>query len=226
MNLLTKSWRTFLDILFPSVCLSCRRHEGDASEVICKNCFDAIRFNRIYSELSGTLILGAAASYDDVAVRNLIHALKYENLPSAAKPLAELIIKHVEYSALRKLIEPEKSVIVPVPLHPARLRARGYNQSELIAGRLGTYFNIPVATSILKRVRNTSPQIEMKSRDARAENLRGSFSLNPNHELTAATIILVDDVYTSGSTIKEAAKALRALKLEKIIVLVAARAGY
>ncbi|OGY59876.1 MAG: hypothetical protein A3B23_00020 [Candidatus Colwellbacteria bacterium RIFCSPLOWO2_01_FULL_48_10] len=232
MTAIIKLWELFLDILMPRICLGCRSKRPEGKMPICNACTAGIRVNKVYGELSPRLVLGAAASYDDQLVREIIHSLKYKRLSGAAKSLADLIIKHIEFSALRNIIKPARSIIVPIPLHPGRLRKRGYNQSELIAVEIGKYLGVPVRTDILMRVKRSAPQIKMKNRAARETNIRNAFALNPgftnklislNGE-AAKEIILIDDVFTSGATINEAARTLKGLSPEKIIALVAAKA--
>jgi ComF family protein len=104
-----------------------------------------------------------------------------------------------------------QSVFVPIPLHPSRRRPRGFNQAEIIAKVLSKRFTIPVRTDILKRVRKTVPQVEMKNRQERLSNMKGVFMVNNKNisKVKQSTVILVDDVYTTGATMQSACEALK-----------------
>jgi ComF family protein len=103
---------------------------------------------------------------------------------------------------------PDADILIPVPLHPSRLREREYNQSLLLADQLTRQFGIPLLYDNLVRVRATPPQTEL-TRAARLNNLRRSFAVLRPDEITGKRILLVDDVMTTGTTVNECAKALR-----------------
>jgi ComF family protein len=98
-------------------------------------------------------------------------------------------------------------VIVPVPLHPSKLRAREFNQSLLLADRLGRYLKRPVAARELIRTVATESQTALPRRE-RLRNLRRSFAVRDSHPFAGRRILLVDDVYTTGTTLNECAKAM------------------
>jgi len=111
--------------------------------------------------------------------------------------------------------------LVPIPLHSSRFRHRGFNQAEVIAQALGKRLNIPVRNDILKRIRKTTPQVEMKDRSKRLENMKNVFSLDNSPACSDAatsgrqlatrysSILLVDDVFTTGATLNSAASVLK-----------------
>jgi len=109
-------------------------------------------------------------------------------------------------SALPRGIDAD--VIIPVPLHPARLRAREFNQSLLLADQLGRHLARPVSARNLVRIAATDPQTTL-SRQARLRNLRNAFEIRRPQDLADKRILLVDDVYTTGTTLNECAKILR-----------------
>lgn len=118
----------------------------------------------------------------------------------------------------------EADLLIPVPLHRWRLIRRRYNQAAILAQRLGKETGVPVMVDALKRTRNTQTQGHLKAGE-RAKNVRKAFSLNPPREnaLAEKNIILIDDVYTTGSTIKECVKALKKAKPARVDVLTIAR---
>jgi ComF family protein len=99
-------------------------------------------------------------------------------------------------------------MIIPVPLHPTRLRSREFNQSLLLADQLGRHLDRPVSATHLTRILATDPQTTL-TRQARLRNLRKAFAVRNPQDLMEKRILLVDDVFTTGTTLNECAKALR-----------------
>lgn len=141
--------------------------------------------------------------------REIIHHLKYADRVSLAKPLGDILKECLEKHGF------EGTLIVPVPLHPSRERSRGFNQAELIASRLGR----PVATRLLRRRKNTPSQTGL-TRNQRKQNLASAFEVTGR---VSGTVIVVDDVYTTGSTMNEVAKTLKRGGAERVEVLTVAR---
>ncbi len=148
-------------------------------------------------------------------LREAICALKYRGKVALARPLAGLML-----SALPPEIEAD--VIVPVPLHPSRLRAREFNQSLLLADRLGRRMKKPVSTDMLLRALATEPQTTL-SRPARLRNLRRAFVVSHSARLAGRRILLVDDVFTTGTTLNECAAALCKAGAESVYAVTLAR---
>jgi ComF family protein len=113
-------------------------------------------------------------------------------------------------------------LLMPVPLHPSRLRAREFNQSLLLADGLGRQLNCQVSPSNLVRISATEPQTTL-SRPARLRNLRKAFDLRNAEEVAGRRILLVDDVYTTGTTVNECAKVLKRSGVESVMILTLAR---
>lgn len=124
----------------------------------------------------------------------------------------------------RQLSTPGATLVVPVPLHWWRRWTRGYNQSEALAQALAAVLRVP-CRRLLRRVRPTPPQHHQTSRTARRANVKGAFALRRGRSLAGQTVLLVDDVMTTGSTAHEASKPLRAAGAEQIIVAVLGRAS-
>ncbi|MFA6043105.1 MAG: ComF family protein, partial [Patescibacteria group bacterium] len=140
----------------------------------------------------------SAMDFETPLVRDLIHALKYEGIKAAAEPLARWLTPVV-----RAMLQPG-DVLIPVPLHRRRQRTRGYNQSQLLADRVGQTLRAPVLQGAV-RTRHTKPQVECIG-DERRTNPADAFEAQP---IDAKRIILVDDVTTTGSTLQEVAQAIR-----------------
>ncbi len=235
----------FVDLLFPSTCIGCNI-EG---EILCDDCLKLIPFESLQVcpiceqtiTVSGALCtlcknnsiaplkrLVVAASYQDQLLPKAIHFYKYKFVHELATPLGKILEK-----ALLSLNVPAPDVIVPVPLHPRRLRWRGFNQAKLLADHLSInlvpHLLLPVEENILVRTRNTSSQLKVKNYSSRLENISGAFSIDPKHDSSSITrnhVLLVDDVCTTGATILECAKELQTLGPKSITAVVLARQGY
>ena len=148
-------------------------------------------------------------------LRDAICSFKYRGKHTLAKPLARLMI-----SALPSRIDVD--VIIPVPLHPTRLRAREFNQSLLLADQLSRHLSLPVSATNLVRTAVTDPQTAL-SRQARLRNLRNTFTIRWPQDLAEQRILLVDDVFTTGTTLNECAKTLRRAGSGPVFALTLAR---
>ena len=150
------------------------------------------------------------------AIRSAVHALKYRNLRAAAPTLGRLMAGWVESNPI------SGQALVPVPLHRRRLRERGYNQSELLAREVAKERALPVLDGILVRTRDTPPQVSL-SYDDRVKNVEGSFECRA--DVSGRSLILVDDVVTTGSTLFACAAALKAGGAVAVWGLALAREG-
>ena len=164
-------------------------------------------------------LLAAAANYDNSVIKNLIHYFKYQSFENLAPILGKIIINYIENCKLRI----ENFIIVPIPLHHRRERERGFNQAKLLAEIITKKFNLELK-DCLKRIKNTKPQSQLKNSEKRQSNVSRCFSaVNPNL-IKGKNIILIDDVFTSGATMNEAIKILKANGAKQIIALVLAKA--
>ena len=130
-------------------------------------------------------------------IQNLMHQLKYKKSPETGSRLGELYA----YELKRSITYKPADLIIPVPLHPAKFRKRGYNQSECIAKGLSSILSIPVSTTNLVRLENTETQTK-KSRYARYENLINAFHILDTSEFINKHVMLIDDVMTTGATLE------------------------
>jgi len=221
---------TVLDLFFPRRCVGCGR-EGN---FICASCQRNIK--RILPPVcprcgrpqpGGTLCPSCINRQFDVdgirapfrfegVIREAIHQLKYRNLRDLSGRLAGLLGEY-----LRKYPVPG-DVLVPVPLHPKRLRERGYNQTLLLAKDLGKIIQVTVVEDCLIRTKYTSPQAKTESVRERYSNVAGIFSCR-NYDLRDKNVLLIDDVSTSGATIDACAKSLKASGAAAVWGLVVAR---
>lgn len=222
------AWQTFLDVLFPPICLSCHAYiqsNEEKENLLCLGCFGRIKIYSNVFRIDPRFNLIAVGSYENTALRELIHYFKYNGFLAAQIPIEKLIIKWLERNpALASSLLDSRFCLMPIPLHKSRLQKRGFNQAELIAGVLSRRLNLPLEKNLLTRTRDTKSQIKMRSTKEREENVKGSIRTKEEREAPQyQNVILVDDVYTSGATMQEAAKALRRAGAKKIIGFVVAK---
>ncbi len=172
------------------VCPKCGRPQ--ASGILCPTC------RQLQTEIDG---IRSPYRFDEV-IRKAIHQLKYHNLKAISSCLAELLADYLQSNPLRG------EAIVPVPLHPRRLRERGYNQSSLLAWKLGKLTNLPVVENCLIRIKEAQPQVKAHNIEERRENVIDAFMCH-NEKISGKQIILIDDVCTSGATLESCALALK-----------------
>ena len=148
-------------------------------------------------------------------LREALHALKFHGRRGLARPLAALVREQCA-DALASDVD----ALVPVPLTRARERARGFNQAGLIAARLATALDLPVRGRWLRRIRETAPQTELAAAE-RTRNVRDAFAASA--AVSGRHVVVVDDVFTTGATAAECARALRGAGARRVGVLTVAR---
>jgi ComF family protein len=148
-------------------------------------------------------------------LQNAIHLFKYRGKIALAEALGTLLRQ-----VWRRT--PDADLLMPVPLHPSRLRTREYNQSLLLADQLNRDLSLPLVYDNLVRLRATPPQTEL-SRAARIKNLRRCFAVRRPADVAGKRVLLVDDVMTTGTTVNECAKALRKAGADDVYVVTLAR---
>ena len=232
--------RTILDIIFPPLCVGCKTTLKDTAEPVCTTCKNNISLQDAFycSEchkrmpaISGRIkkclcknsfILGSATFYTPGTTQELIKLLKYKGITSAAPVLGDLLAQFIARSG----ISLKNFLVIPIPLAKQRERERGYNQSELIAKSFIKKVELPesvLLSSALTRQKNTKPQTEMASWQERVKNVRGMFRVAQPENIKGKSIVLVDDVYTSGATSREAVATLKAAGARRVVVLAVAK---
>jgi ComF family protein len=157
-------------------------------------------------------------------LRDLIHLLKYEQVRPAAGVLGRMLAEAI--ATLEPLLGDGPVFVIPIPLHAGKLRQRGFNQSELIA-KAALKLNsaggkLELQDRILERRRETQSQIGL-TRHQRRENMRGAFAVASPELISARQVVLVDDVFTTGTTVSECARVLRRAGASKVWVATVAR---
>lgn len=221
-QLLQTNYGKFLDIVYPQFCLGC----GQEGSCLCPNCLSLIeiterRFCPFCS--SADLFNGRCSRHQNQALDGLDFAVgeknflleealtKFKSPPycqGLAVPLASLIVAHLQLRNYQKSLFQQSPALVPIPLHRKRERERGFNQSLLLAKQLAQEFSLPIRCHWLQRQKNTLSQEGLNLKE-RQENLEGAFCCPSPGLVTDQKIILIDDVFTSGATIKKAAQVLK-----------------
>ncbi|MBI5565636.1 MAG: ComF family protein [Chloroflexi bacterium] len=231
-SLLTRSgqqvWHRLIDALFPPRCGGCQA-EG---ALWCETCQASLEYvcpptcDRCGEPHTTGLCTKCRAqplqieSIHSVVifqgkVREAIHRFKYERLSGLADPLGDLLADGWRAQHLTA------DWLVPVPLHAARQRERGYNQAELLARRLSQRVNVPCAAAAINRTRLTAVQMTLDAAQRKA-NVAGAFA-SADARLQGARVVVIDDVCTTGATLDACAAALLALGAASVVGLTVAR---
>ena len=212
-----KFLKSVLNLVFPELCFGC----GEEGSYFCQKCLGQTKKYKSQfcpicrkptklgryclncrkdKNLKGIIV---GANFDDRVLQRAIHFFKYESVKNLAGPLANLY----PYKILKGLAVPENSLLIPVPTHKSKLKKRGYNQAEILARKLDKNLKIGVEPDILTKLRNTKSQMTL-TKSERLVNMKNSFLCTNPKAINGKTIILVDDVCTTGTTLEECARAL------------------
>jgi ComF family protein len=223
MKSLKRFLEDFFALFFPELCAGCGTNLFSNEQVICTKCiyhlpvtnFHKDPVNRLARQLWGRFTFVQASSFvyfrKGSRVQNIMHQLKYNRRPEAGFRMGQLYAQVLENSDT--WIKPD--VIIPVPLHPAKLKKREYNQSECISNGLASVLLLPVISDNLIRIEDTETQTS-KSRFSRYENLKDAFLCQYPEHLLKKHILLVDDVITTGATIEACCALLSGLENVRI----------
>jgi len=212
VNLLARNINDFFSLFFPEVCASCGCSLVSNEEEICTGCildlpytnFHLIPDNSVARQFWGRVpfvFCGAFLYFSKGAnVQQLLHQFKYNNRPEIGVRLGEMYGKQLLLAGFADMPD----IIIPVPLHPRKLKKRGYNQSDYFAEGLSRALNIPVDKTILKRSSFTDTQTK-KSRFSRYENMKDVFVISDPEVVINKHVLLVDDIITTGATLEACA---------------------
>lgn len=191
----------FTALFYPTRCILCGRMCSVNDKHLCADCADlpAERVYRFFSlsyrRQSYTIECRASMRYRD-SFKQTLHRFKFKNETHLAEPLAERMLLAMDKSM-------EYDVIVPVPISVERFRQRGYNQSELLAAELSKKTKIPMV-KLLEKTADNHPQHKLPSNE-RERNVRGVYRAE---ECTGLRVLLIDDIVTTGATVRECTKTL------------------
>ena len=160
-----------------------------------------------------------AVAFYEPTLREAIHLMKYEKKQVISKHLIQLLQAHLP----QDLISTDYDFLLPIPLHTNRLRQRGFNQAEQIAQGIAKVWRVPVRTDILFRIRDTAPLSSLESHEERVKNIAGAFEVRSPDSIQNRKILLIDDIFTTGTTINEALKVLQIASPDCVDVLTLAR---
>ena len=221
-------WTMLLAALFPQrvACHACGAPLAPADGLLCEACHASMiactfEPHQVETVVDASIAFAAAPFGYDGAPAALVKALKFKANHTAALPLAEGMA--AAYAALPALRTAE--LCVPVPVHYRRYRQRGYNQAEVLAGALTEIVGIGAPVDVLVRVHHKHSQVG-QGREARRRNITGAFAVSTaaRRQLKGRTVLLVDDVLTTGSTAAECANALLKAGAAQVLLLTACRA--
>jgi ComF family protein len=219
MDLINKIKNRIAEILFPPADISAIQV---FQTLFCPICQARLAENVKICHRDAPYKLAAASRYDG-SVKNLIWKLKYRKKKEALDPLGQILRKYVE--ALGPLRGWKNSLIVPMPLFYKKERERGFNQSFLIGKILSEALRRPLRADALIKIKDTPPQMKIADWNKRKENVAGSFAVRHSEPIAGRKIILADDIWTSGATMNEAARILKAAGAREILAFVIAKAG-
>lgn len=238
-NLIVKN---LLNLLYPTTCIECEQDicGADPHTLFCGHCAAAvIRFpDHVCFVCNAPFVSDAATSHSpnhrcgacrenppsfskaitpflyEGPLATAICQFKYHKKPHLAIPLAGLIVEDIAKISFDD--------VMPIPLHPDRLRSREFNQSLLLAKQIAVTLSRPYFIDAMIRIRKTPPQVGL-SRKERDENIKGAFLVTQQNEIKDRRILLIDDVYTTGATLREGARTLMDAGAKEVMVATIAR---
>lgn len=201
--------KSVLDLIFPPRCEACW---SLGPEAFCDSCVKKINY------LSPSAFSHSVGVYEG-PLKKAIHRFKFKKKTRLAESLGVLMVKYLSRNLDMNLID----LILPVPLHEKRMKERGYNQAELLSLVLTKYYDVPTVSGALFRVKHTHPQFDLP-RAERFKNIRGAFEVKGGQLLRDKNILLVDDILTTGSTVAECTRVLKASGAGSVHILTLSRA--
>jgi ComF family protein len=227
MELLGKKFKKYLNyslnLIYPLKCLICQKDiEPTGPRGLCADCFNKIQKypsslktlpeHKYYFKQSW-----ATCPYEGI-IKEAIQLLKYKGKLILVNQLSSLMIAYAQ----ENLPLTDIDFIIPVPLHRSRLKEREFNQSEILASKLGQHYNLPCLNKALIKIRPTPPQTNL-SKEERLISLKGAFALKKKALIKRKNILLIDDVFTTGATVNQCAKVLIENKAAEVSVFTLAK---
>ena len=231
MFLLFQYLQNFSELLYPKLCGGCGNHLYENEEVVCVYCRASLPlsgecdFENNASEklFWGKVSITAAASFlffqKKSSTQHLLHQLKYQQKENIGEWLGEQFAYRLQSKGRFAAVE----IIIPIPLHPSRIKFRGYNQCDAIARGMASVLQIPIVNGVLIRSVATQSQTK-KNRFQRFENMESVFSLSEKANRLPNHVLLLDDVLTTGATLVSAAQVLAKAGVQHIYIGAIAKA--
>lgn len=235
-----------LDVVFPKICLGCGKftHKNDF-DYVCNKCFGKTvpqnGFECIGCKKQTRLGLTCAfcakenkidqliiaAKLSDSLVDKMLKTYKYKFVYDMAAPLSALAKRRVKKLASKNFnLFEDNPLLVPVPLHKKRLNWRGFNQAELLVKDISDAYHMSYRSDVLARVADQKHQADIKGKEDRINNVRNNFAVTDSTLTRDRTIILIDDICTTGATLNECAKVLKESGAKRVIGFVIARGQF
>lgn len=215
-----------LCLFYPRLCLLCKTPLIKGEEQICLSCLSGLpltRFGQTTDNPVAQLFIGKIPFTDASAflyfekeghVQTLIHTLKYKDNKELGYQLGRMAA--LEYQKAGQFASAD--LLLPVPLHPRRLRQRGYNQAEWIARGISSVWHLPIDTTSVRRIKQTETQTHKQVYE-RWENVQNTFELTDAEKLQGKHVLLIDDVITTGSTIEACANTIASISGTQVSLL-------
>ena len=242
ISVLKTFWNGLCDLVYPPLCILCKKYlfTADRTIVLCPGCEAQIKQNlppfcpkcsrhSIEEYASGRLCRQCRSTqphFDSAvgvclynpAMRKLIHLFKYGNKLALRHPFSKIIRSFTDsYTKDMR----QYDVVTAVPLHPARLRERGYNQSDILAQTIAETFQLPFCEGNLLRSKHTQFQARLTQKD-RWTNIQGAFKIKNPERFHEKSVLVVDDLLTTGATLSEIARVIKETGAHKVDVLTVA----
>jgi ComF family protein len=217
-----KWYSGLFNLLYKPQCPICQRNAQTVFCIDCDRQIEACQNPEFEQGLIDQKIpLFSWGSYEQT-LKQAVEACKYQNAPEIAKELGSRMGRSWQQKESTNLVPKlsSKIALVPIPLHSEKLKARGFNQAERLAIGFSDRTQIPCQSDLLTRIKNTQPQFQMSGKKERVENLKDAFIARKSN---LNGVILIDDIYTTGTTIREAIAALAKVKTTVVAVVVLAR---
>ncbi len=218
-----------LDFVYPPYCIFCKSLLEQDERLLCNGCWnnlprlDGVSDLRqeLRTKLPGEIYFSEAIALWQYTpdVQSIIHRFKYGNFKILANRIGSFMAQRLKSMNL----SPDQTLIVPVPLHKTRLRERGYNQSALLCRAVATETGLPYHEKILKRIRYTRSQTKLTALE-RLKNVHQAFKVVQREPIQDKTVILIDDVITTGATMNECARELIVSGADKVYLCAVAHA--
>ncbi len=201
-------------MIFPTNCVGC--HEKD--EILCDDCIKKLQLTN--RETSKNIV--AVFDYRDDVIRKAIWELKYHNKRYLGEKLGQLLYEFLieEVSDLKTAVAGKPIIVIPTPISNKKTKVRGYNQALAIAKGFCRFANaetFELKSNLVFKNKDTAPQAKITNRKRRLENVRDVFDIKNSEIVKGRTIIIIDDVTTTGGTISEIMKVLKKAGAKKVV---------